>query len=201
MSSLILDFHRGLAALLFDLVNEETAPEVDYHKRIVGRGGGPALDVGCGPGRLLLSYLKAGLDVDGCDISPDMLAICRTRAEQQGLSPRLYLQSMAELDLPRAYRTIFACGSLGLNGSRADDVEAFHRFYRHLEPGGTLAVDIETRWAQKDEWILCAQRNVELPTRWMRGHPTPTPEGDKLWVWSRLTMVDPLEQFFVKELR
>ena len=37
--------------------------------------GQPALDVACGTGRLLLPYLRAGLDVDGCDVSEDMLAL------------------------------------------------------------------------------------------------------------------------------
>jgi SAM-dependent methyltransferase len=189
------------AATLFDLVNDDTAPEVDYYRQLVERGGGPALDVGCGPGRLMRGCLRAGLDVEGCDISPDMLGICRHKAAQEGLSATLYQQSMAELDLGRTYRTIFVCGSFGLNGSRADDLEALDRFHRHLEQEGMLALDIEVAWAQQEMWMLCAHRNVQLPTRWRRGYPTPTPEGDKLWVWERLVALDPLEQFFVKELR
>jgi 2-polyprenyl-3-methyl-5-hydroxy-6-metoxy-1,4-benzoquinol methylase len=31
------------------------------------------LDVACGSGRLLLPLLRAGIDIDGCDISGDML--------------------------------------------------------------------------------------------------------------------------------
>ena len=50
----------------------------------VRRGGQPALDTACGTGRLLLPYLRAGLDVDGCDISPDMLALCRSRQNGKG---------------------------------------------------------------------------------------------------------------------
>ena len=78
------DFHRGLAALLFQVVNRDDAPEVGYYRDIIERSGQPALDAGCGPGRLLCQYLRAGLDVDGCDISPDMLELCRARAEADG---------------------------------------------------------------------------------------------------------------------
>ena len=48
-------------------------PEIEYFRRFV-EAGQPALDVACGTGRSLVPYLRAGLDVDGCDISPDMLA-------------------------------------------------------------------------------------------------------------------------------
>src|SRR3546814_1605131 len=46
--------------------------------------------------RLLLPYLREGLDVDGCDVSPDMLAHCRAAAEREGLSPNLYAQALHE---------------------------------------------------------------------------------------------------------
>ncbi|MFB2351895.1 class I SAM-dependent methyltransferase, partial [Priestia megaterium] len=75
-------------------------------QRLIERSGEPALDLGCGTGRLLRHYLRAGIDVDGCDYSADMLAQCEARAQAEGLSPRLYRQALHELDLPRRYRTI-----------------------------------------------------------------------------------------------
>ena len=84
------DFHRGLAALLFQVVNRDDAPDVAYYREIIERSGQPALDAGCGPGRLLCQYLRAGLDVDGCDISPDMLDLCRARAQADGVTPSLH---------------------------------------------------------------------------------------------------------------
>jgi hypothetical protein len=42
-----------------------------------------------------------GLDVDGCDVSADMTAICREKSEREGLSPTLFVQPMHELDPPR----------------------------------------------------------------------------------------------------
>ena len=35
-----------------------------------------ALDLGCGTGRLLVPLVQTGLDLDGCDVSLDMLALC-----------------------------------------------------------------------------------------------------------------------------
>ena len=131
-------WHYGLVAKWWAEFNT-TGPEVDYFRRFVEEGR-PALDTACGTGRLLLPYLRAGLDVDGCDISPDMLALCRERAEQEGLAPKLYAQALHELDLPRRYRTILVCGGFGLGGQREHDAEALRRIHDHLEPGGTLVI-------------------------------------------------------------
>ena len=51
-------------------------PEIDYFGRFVERGQ-PARDAGCGTGRLLLPWLRTGFDVDGCDVSADMISLKR----------------------------------------------------------------------------------------------------------------------------
>src|SRR4051794_20889568 len=109
-------WHYGLVAKWWAEFNEG-GPEVDYFRRHVERGQ-PALDVACGTGRLLVPFLKAGLDVDGCDVSPDMIALCREKAELAGVSATVFVQPMSELDPPRRYRTIFVCGGFGLGSTR-----------------------------------------------------------------------------------
>jgi SAM-dependent methyltransferase len=195
------DFHRGLAALLFQVVNRDDAPDVAYYRGIIERSGQPALDAGCGPGRLLCQYLRAGLDVDGCDISPDMVDLCRRRAEAEGLAPSLHVQSTAGLDLPRRYRTIVSCGTFGLNGTRADDLESLRRFHHHLEPGGTLAVDIEAGWAMTEMWRRCASADRSQPGEWTTRDSTPLPDDDEIVVRRRLVEADPLGQSFTLDLR
>ena len=113
--------------------------------------GQPALDAGCGAGRLLLPYLRDGLDVDGCDVSPDMLAECRRLAATAGLEPTLYAQALHELDLPRRYRTIVCCGTFGLGSTREQDAQALIRLHDHLEPGGLLALDVEDAGGDLDQ--------------------------------------------------
>ena len=90
-------WHYGLVAQSW----ANAVSEAPYFKKLIETSGQPALDLGCGSGRLLLHLLQAGLDADGCDYSEDMLAVCRKQAAQKGLSPRLYAQAMHELDLPR----------------------------------------------------------------------------------------------------
>ena len=78
-----------------------------------------------------------------------MIAACREKAEAEGLTPNLYVQAMHELDLPRRYRTIVVCGSFGLGSDRERDRQALERFRDHLEPGGTLLLDIEVPYADR----------------------------------------------------
>jgi SAM-dependent methyltransferase len=138
-------WHYGLVAEWWAEFNSE-GPEIEYFGRFVERGQ-PALDAGCGTGRLLLPWLRAGLDVDGCDISADMIALCRDRARREGFDPTLLVQPLHELGPPRRYRTIVACGVFGLGSTRAQDQEALRRFHHWLEPGGTLLLDNEVPYA------------------------------------------------------
>ena len=133
--------YRRLIAENWDLLrpNASLWPDIPFFKSIIVASGEPALDVGCATGRLVLQYLAEGLDVDGLDVSPDMLAITRRKAQTLGLSPTLYQQSLETLALPRRYRTIIASSStLQLVLDPAEAATALRRLFDHLEPGGTL---------------------------------------------------------------
>ena len=97
-------WHYGLVARYWAEKRFDAA-EAEFLKPYV-EAGQPALDVGCGTGRILTLLVDEGFDVDGVDISPDLLAYARERAERGGFTPNLYAQPMHELDLPRTYRTI-----------------------------------------------------------------------------------------------
>src|SRR5687768_10982581 len=126
--------------------------EVDYFRAWIEQYGQPALDVGCGTGRLLLPYLRAGLDVDGTDVSEDMLALCRTAAQREGFELALHRQALHELDVPRRYRTIYLCGVFGIGGDRAQDEEGLRRLLAHLEPGGAVLIDLHLPWDDARFW-------------------------------------------------
>ncbi len=48
-----------------------------YAELVLGAGGGPVADVGCGPGYVSGYLHDAGVDVFGIDLSPEMVAIAR----------------------------------------------------------------------------------------------------------------------------
>lgn len=196
-------WHYGLVAQWWAEFNDDFRPhEIPYFQRFVERGQ-PALDVACGTGRLLLPYLRAGLDVDGCDVSADMIALCREKAEREGLVANLHVQAMHELDLPRRYRTIVVCGAFGLGSDRARDRQALERFFGQLEPGGTLLLDREMPYADARQWrYWLRDERASLPERAAPPRERRrTSDGAELGLRSRILEVDPLTQHVVYEMR
>jgi SAM-dependent methyltransferase len=141
--------YKGLMAHSWDMLRGNTAnwPDRFFFLEVIQRSGQPALDVGCGTGRLLLDYLSHGIDVDGVDNSPEMLALCREKAGRLGLMPQVYEQYMETLALPRTYRTIFIpSSSLQLIIERELADQAMQRMYAHLEPGGVVVAPFMLLW-------------------------------------------------------
>jgi SAM-dependent methyltransferase len=196
-------WHYGLVAKWWAEFNDEFRPhEIPYFQRYIERDGQPALDVGCGTGRLLISYLRAGLDVDGCDVSADMVALCREKAARDGFSPALFVQPMHELDPPRRYRTIFVCGAFGLGSTREQDIEALSRFHENLEPGGTLLLDIEVPYADERLWRHWpkAERATLPEAPGQPGSLRAASDGSELGLRSRIVAMDPLAQRVTYEM-
>ena len=87
------------------------------------------LDLGCGTGRFLVPLSAEGFDVDGVDVSADMIEAARAQLP----APRaahLSVQALHELRLDRTYRTAYMCGVFGIGGSRDLDNQAMHRAYQ-----------------------------------------------------------------------
>lgn len=132
-----------------------------------------------------MPLLAEGLDVDGSDVSADMIGEAKAQAVKNGFKPRLTVQPMHELDLERNYRTIYMCGSFGIGGRRDHDREALRRAYRHLEPGGGLVIaNHELPYAGRDEkgWArwLPGQRDG-IPREWPTvGDRRTTSDGDEI---------------------
>jgi SAM-dependent methyltransferase len=137
--------YRGMVAASWDLLRGDTSgwPDRACYLDLIRKYGEPVLDVGCGTGRLLLDYLAQGVDVDGVDDSPEMLALCRTKAADAGLDidGRLHQEKMEALELPRRYRTILVpSSSFQLLTDPAAAKAALIRFHDHLLPGGCLVM-------------------------------------------------------------
>ena len=191
-------WHHGLIARWWANFNID-GPEIAFFRSFVASGQ-PALDVGCGSGRLLVPWVAGGLDVDGVDASADMIAACRLAARTAGCEPALYVQPTHRLDLPRRYRTIINCGAYGLGGSRADDTEGLRRLRAHLFPGGVLAIDYEVGEFDDDRWRRWRPRPVDET-------PPPShdrrlgPDGFYYALRHRITAVDVAERCVTREMQ
>ena len=198
-------WHYGLIARWWAEFNVAESEELAYFGAAIRRFGQPALDLGCGTGRILLPLLAEGLDVDGADISDDMISLAREATVRRGFAPSLTVQAMHQLDLGRTYRTIFICGSFGLGGRRDYDREAVKRIYRHLEPGGALLitnvglpyVDDEEGWAG---WQ--PGHRADLPGEWpAEGERRTASDGDEIEHLFRVAELDPFEQRTTYQIR
>lgn len=97
-------------------------------------GGGLVTDVGCGAGRITGWLDKAGLDVEGTDLSPGMLAAARR--DYPGL--RFGEGDLLELDLPEESRAGIVAWYSIIHLPRERVRDAFGEFRRALRPGGYL---------------------------------------------------------------
>ena len=117
-------WHHGLIADWWSNFNLD-APEVELYRPYLRS---PVLDAGCGAGRLLVPLLAAGYDVDGCDVSADMIDRCRKRAP----AAPIWISALHELVPPRRYGSIVASGVFGLGSTRAQDEETVRRLHDAL---------------------------------------------------------------------
>ncbi|HEY8168138.1 MAG TPA: class I SAM-dependent methyltransferase [Candidatus Limnocylindrales bacterium] len=198
-------WHYGLIARWWAEFNLPEPAEVAYYGDAIRRYGEPALDCGCGTGRLLLPLLAEGLDVDGVDVSGDMIALAAERATEAGHRPLLRAQATHELDLPRRYSTIFMCGVFGLGGRRDRDRDGLRRVREHLEPGGALVLWHELPFAGLDpaSWAhwLPGHRS-DLPRPWpATGDRREAADGDEIELLRRMVDFDPRSQRQSFEIR
>lgn len=179
------------------------APQIPFFQLEIERYGQPVLDVGCGVGRLLLPLLCAGIDIDGCDISGDMLRYCRDKAVSRGLEPHLYQQPMHDLDLPRQYRTIYICDAFNLAGGRDKGLATLRRCFTHLQEGGALLLNIEADYTDPEWWEYWKPAGCKtLPEPWPEeGRHRVAADGSEYIERFRLVSTNILEQSYVRQVR
>lgn len=143
--------YRGLIAEAWDLLRGDTSTWTDraYYLDVIRTQGEPVLDVGCGTGRLLVDFLSLGIDIDGIDNSPEMLALCREKAAAAGVAVNVFEQRMESVSLARKYRTIIIpSSSLQLVIEPSERDEALRRLRSHLLPGGVVVASFMAVWKE-----------------------------------------------------
>ena len=134
--------YNGLVVEWYDrlLVSEQN--DIAYYSERTAPVDGPILELACGTGRILLPIRRAGQDIDGLDISGEMLAICHDKLTREGLSANLHEQDCADFDTGRRYDMIFiAGGSFQLIADLDQVRSSLARVRMHLNPGGVFILD------------------------------------------------------------
>ena len=194
-------WHYGLIAEWWAEFNTD-GPEIDYFGRFVERGQ-PALDAGCGTGRLLLPWLRAGYDVDGAGrLRRHDRALPRPRAAR-GLRPdaaraaAARARSAAPLPDGRRLRRPRHRHDARAGPGRADADPRMPRAGRRAPPRQRSAVRHRVALA-----ALAGERPRRASGTVARDrHPQAAADGSEYELASRVAAVDPLDQTEILEMR
>jgi SAM-dependent methyltransferase len=111
---------------------------------------GRLIDLGCGSGRHVLQFARAGYDVIGVDLSRSMLAVATDKLSRAGVRARLIEADISDVcdRLPAGWADYAICmfSTLGLIAGRANRCRAVRGWHRLLRPGGLLAIHVHNLW-------------------------------------------------------
>ena len=115
--------------------------------RLVPGGGQRVLDVGCGTGSLSILLAEADNTVVGIDLSPDMIAQARAKAERSGASIDFRVGDASDVAESPATFDVVLCRHLVW--TLLEPVPTLQRWARLLNRNGRLVL-IEGRWGTPD---------------------------------------------------
>lgn len=185
-----LSSYGKLATEVYDITKPigHSFGDVEFYLQRLRSCTGRVLEPAAGTGRVMIPLIEAGLQMEGADNSPEMLAICRARCAERGLQPVLYERDMGSLSLPQRYEAIIVpAGSFLLIERREESLNTLKRFREHLLPGGRLILDLEL------------QTDFSVGT--ISTGTVQTPQDETITVESKVVEVNFLEQYSVSHLR
>jgi len=135
----LTSFGEDVAAIYDDLSPRgDTSETVAFLEQLAG--GGPALELAIGTGRVALPLAARGLRVDGIDLSPAMVA--QLRAKPGGDQIAVTLGDFADVPVQGAYLLIFVVFNTLFNLLTQDDhVRCFENVAAHLTADGAFVVE------------------------------------------------------------
>lgn len=165
MSQPYLSLEAGLHDAFWEASDGPT--EIPLLADFLDRHPGPALEMGAGSGRLMFSLAQLGFDIEGVELSQDMLALGRLRAETLGIEAPIHHGDMSLWDDGRKFSTILA-PSFTLQLA-ADPAATLRHWHSLLEPGGALYLTV---------FIPLAELFGDLPeNEWYDDHAVTLADG------------------------
>ncbi|GAA1775619.1 class I SAM-dependent methyltransferase [Actinomadura chokoriensis] len=102
--------------------------------------GRPALEFAVGTGRIALPLARAGVRVDGIELSPDM--VDRMREKPGGDRIDVTMGDMSRVTTGRAYGLVYLVfNTIGNLLTQDDQVRCFQNAARHLDDGGAFVLE------------------------------------------------------------
>lgn len=139
------------------------AHEEPFFRRLVGEiKGRRVLDAACGTGRHAAMLHRWGLEVEGADLSPQMIGRC---VEQFGQPPGLRWVVRSYDEPPGGTFDLVLCvgNSLALAGGEEAAARAVHALGTATAPGGILVLHVLNLWSLPDGplvWQKCLRTPI-----------------------------------------
>lgn len=142
--------------------------DIEYYRERLKQVKGTILEPAVGTGRVYIPLRKEGFSVDGFDLSEEMVRICQQNCQSHGLKDQITIGNMVDFNLNKKYGAIIIpAGTFMLVHKREDSLKALENFYRHLQVGGRLILDMEIkpdilRESLVRTWDINGQESITL---------------------------------------
>ena len=134
----IMSFGEDVAKTYDDEPRGDEDAAVAFLEKLAG--GGPALELAIGTGRIALPLTARGILVDGVDISPAMIAQLRTKLGGDQIS--VTIGDFADVPVPGTYRLIYVVFNTLFNLlSQEEQVRCFENVAAHLTDDGLFVIE------------------------------------------------------------
>ena len=125
--------------------------EIDapFYLKLAQQVNGTVLELGCGTGRITLLLARAGIEITGLDVVPEMLEYARQKAVD--LPIRWVEGDVRSFHLDQKFDLICATGGVfNMLLTRSDQEAMLSQVRKHLAPNGIFAIDVVV---PRPEWM------------------------------------------------
>lgn len=186
------DEYEGAAQFYDYVVPYATRGDVEFYVDEALAANGPALELGCGTGRVMIPIARAGVTIDGLDGSPNMLERCREKVAAEPATVRsrvtLHQGDMRSFELQKQ----FALVTIPFRPfqhllTTQDQLDCLGCIHRHLSAEGRLILDL---FNPSLDLLVNRPSGVEM----IEGPPFEMPDGRSVTRSFKVSNPDRFEQ-------
>jgi len=162
----------GAYSKIYDAEYDDYTDDIPFYVKMAKRCESPALELGCGSGRVLIPVAVGGSPVWGLDRSAEMLARCRSKVEEldRASQARITLVEgdMISFSLEQRFGLIYLPFREFMHLVNVEDqLACLDCVHRHLKPTGSLVInhydiDLTTlAWQRGEDAVVYRQKRSD----------------------------------------
>ncbi|USL44064.1 class I SAM-dependent methyltransferase [Priestia megaterium] len=154
------DYYGELCTRLYEIDKSfANRKELEFYLSFVKDQNMKVLEPKCGNGRMLIPFMQKGIDIEGFDVSKDMLKACVEKAERMNHKPNVWYQDIGNFKSSKKYDLIMIpFGSFSL---LADNVAAksLQNMKAVLKEDGKIILTIIKKKSEIEELVDWTETN------------------------------------------